>query len=44
MSNLQKEPTDPKKASRIRLVLWIAVSGIAIYSIVTGIIGIMHNG
>ncbi|MES2093796.1 MAG: hypothetical protein V4531_08305 [Actinomycetota bacterium] len=44
MSYLPPEPPDPKKPTTTRLVLWIAVAGVGIYSIVQGIIGIMQRG
>ncbi len=42
MSSL--EPTDPKKPSRTRLMLWIGVAGVGVYSIIQGVIGIMQHG
>lgn len=44
MSYLPPEAPDPKKPTQTRLVLWIAVAGIAVYSIVQGIIGIVQHG
>lgn len=44
MSYLPKEPQDPKKPTSARLLLWIGVAGVAVYSIIQGIIGISHNG
>lgn len=41
---LPKEPQDPKKVSTTRLVLWIAVGGIAVYTIIQGIIGVVQHG
>jgi hypothetical protein len=44
MSYLPKEPPDKKKVSTTRLVLWIAVAGVAVYSIIQGVIGIAAHG
>jgi|GEM_PF-2993115 hypothetical protein len=44
MNYLPPEPKDPKKPTTTRLVLWIAVAGVGAYSIVQGIIGIVHHG
>ena len=44
MSYLPPEPKDPKKPTTTRLVLWIAVAAIGVYSILQGIIGIMQHG
>jgi hypothetical protein len=37
-------PKDPKRPSMTRLVLWIAVGGVAVYSIIQGIIGVIQHG
>ncbi|WP_255461142.1 hypothetical protein [Glaciihabitans sp. INWT7] len=42
MSSL--EPQDPKKPSHTRLMLWIGVAGVGVYSIIQGVIGIMQHG
>jgi hypothetical protein len=44
MSYLPPEPKDPKKPTTTRVVLWIAVAGIGVYSIIQGIIGIVQHG
>ena len=44
MSYLPPEPKDPKKPTTTRLVLWIAVAAIGVYSILQGIIGIVQHG
>jgi hypothetical protein len=44
MSYLPPEPKDPKKPTTTRLVIWIAVAGVAVYSIIQGIIGIVQHG
>jgi hypothetical protein len=44
VSYLPKEPDDPKKVSSKRLLLWIGVAGVAVYSIIQGIIGISQHG
>jgi len=44
MSYLPPEPKDPKKPSTTRVVLWIAVAGVALYSIIQGIVGVIANG
>ena len=44
MSYLPPEPKDPNKPSTTRVVLWIAVAGIAVYSIIQGIVGISQHG
>ncbi len=38
------EPKDPKKPSTTRIMLWVGVAGVGLYSIVQGIIGIMRHG
>lgn len=43
MSYLPPEPKDPKKISTTRLILWIVVGGFGVYSIIQGIIGVMHG-
>ncbi|MCU1506715.1 MAG: hypothetical protein QOG18_371 [Microbacteriaceae bacterium] len=35
---------DPRKVSTTRIVLWVLVSGFAIYMIVSGIIGVIAHG
>lgn len=44
MSYLPESSNDPKKPSTTRLVLWIAVAGIGVYSIIQGVSGIIANG
>lgn len=44
MSYLPPEPKDPKKPTTTRLVLWIAVAGVGVYSIIQGIIGVVQHG
>ena len=44
MSYLPPEPKDPQKPTTTRLVLWIVVAGIGVYSILQGIIGIVQHG
>ena len=44
MSYLPPEPKDPKKPTTTRLVLWIAVAAIGVYSILQGIVGIVQHG
>lgn len=50
ISYLPLEPKDPpdlekrKKPTNTRLVLWIAVAGVGVYSIIQGIIGIVRHG
>ena len=44
MSYLPPEPKDPKKPTTTRIVLWVAVAGVALYSIIQGAIGIIANG
>ena len=44
MSYLPPEPKDPMKPTTTRLVLWIAVAGIGVYSIIQGVIGIVQHG
>jgi hypothetical protein len=44
MSYLPPEPKAPKKPTTTRVVLWIAVAGIGVYSIIQGIIGIVQHG
>ena len=44
ISYLPPEPKDPKKPTTTRVVLWIAVAGIGVYSIIQGIIGIVQHG
>ena len=44
MCYLPPEPKDPKKPTNTRLVLWIAVAGIGVYSIIQGVIGIVQHG
>lgn len=44
MTYLPPEPKDPRKPSTTRVVLWIAVAAIAVYSIVQGIIGVVQHG
>jgi hypothetical protein len=38
------EDKNPRKISTTRIVLWVAVSGFAIYMIVSGIIGVVAHG
>ena len=44
MSYLPPEPQDSKKPTNTRLVLWIAVAAIGVYSIAQGIVGIVQHG
>jgi hypothetical protein len=44
VSYLPKEPKDPKKVSSTRLILWIAVAGVGVYSIIQGVTSIIANG
>lgn len=44
MSQQSLEPKDPKKVSNSRLLIWLGVGGVAVYSIIQGIIGISHHG
>lgn len=44
MSYLPKEPRDPKKVSNSRLLIWLGVGAVAVYSIIQGIIGISQHG
>jgi hypothetical protein len=44
---MAENPLDPKpkpKVSSARLLIWLGVAVVALYSIITGIIGVMHNG
>jgi hypothetical protein len=38
------EDKDPRKVSTNRLVLWIVVSGIGVYLIISGLIGVFTRG
>jgi len=44
MSYLPPEPKDPKKPSTTRVMIWIGVAGVGVYSIIQGIIGIIQHG
>jgi hypothetical protein len=44
MPSDDKGDKDQRKVSTTRIVLWIAVSGFAIYMIVSGIIGVVAHG
>ncbi len=41
---LPPEKPDPKKTTPTRIAIWVFVAGVAVYFIVMGIIGVIHNG
>ena len=44
---MEENPLDPKpkpKVSNARLLIWLGVGVVAVYSIVSGIIGVMNHG
>lgn len=43
MSYLPPEPKDPKKVSNNRLIIWLVVGALAVYMIVSGIVGLIHG-
>ena len=38
------DPQDPKKPSTNRIMVWIVVTGVGLYLVISGIVGIIAKG
>jgi hypothetical protein len=43
MSNLPKDPKEPKRISPTRIALWALVGGFGLYYLISGLIGVLHR-